>query len=238
MFPYDPQIAAAVQNSPQSISGVLSLMQTIDCTCQPSDGLKWFNWLYMQVTQAVKDKVDAGGFQDGAWLTELDVQFAALYFSALYAELSGGQCPACWGSMFSKRSEARIARIQFALAGMNAHIDHDLPMAIVSTCRSANVVPQHGTPQYSDYTAINAVLNGIIEPAKKTLNVTLPGDSIPGASHVEDMIAAWDLAEFREQAWNTAQSLWAESAEAQKIRMNVIDTLVAGMNRLLLVRAI
>ena len=238
MFPYDPRIAAAVQDPPSSICGVLTLMQTIDATCQPSDGLKWFNWLYMQVTQAVKAKVDAGAFQDGAWLTELDIQFATLYFGALSAQLSGGQCPACWGSMFAKRNEVNISRIQFALAGMNAHIDHDLPMAIVSTCRWANVAPGRGTAQYTDYTAINSVLDGLIDSAKKTLNLTLPGDVLPKVSHVEDMIAGWDLAEFREQAWNTAQCLWPEPAGAQSMRMDVIDTLVAGMNKLLLVRAL
>jgi Family of unknown function (DUF5995) len=237
MFPYDPQIAAAVQNPPNSIAEVLALMQTIDDTCQVTDGLKWFNWLYMSVTQAVKAKVDVGAFQQGAWLTELDVQFASLYFTALYAELSGGNCPACWDSMFSKRNQVNIARIQFALAGMNAHINHDLPMAIVATCKVINAAPQHGTPQYADYTAINPILDGLIDTAKKNLNVRLPGDPLPGVSHVEDAIAAWDMAGFREQAWNTAQSLWGEPAAMQAARMDVIDTLVAGMNQLLLIPA-
>ena len=235
MFPYDPQLAADVLNPPPTIDGVLTLMQSIDSTCQVTDGLKWFNWLYMTVTQAVKNKVDAGAFQDGAWLTDLDVQFAALYFHALHAALTGAPCPACWNSMFQVRNQVKIARIQFALAGMNAHIIHDLPMAIVSTCKTTNVVPQHGTPQYTDYTAINAVLDGIIEPAKQTLNVTLVGDCLPDVSHVEDMIAGWGLADFREKAWNTAQTLWGAPASAQTAIIDVIDTLVKGMNTLLLV---
>ena len=235
MFPYDPQLAADVQNAPQTIDGVLTLMQTIDSTCQTTDGLKWFNWLYMTVTQAVKSKVDSGAFQDGAWLTELDVQFAALYFNALHAALTNAPCPACWNSMFQVRNQVKIARIQFALAGMNAHIDHDLPMAIVSTCKTTNTVPQHGTPQYNDYTAINPILDAIVEPAKQTLNVTLIGDCLPAVSHVEDMIAGWGLADFREKAWNTAQTLWSAPALAQTALLDVIDTLVEGMNTLLLV---
>jgi hypothetical protein len=74
--------------------------------------------------------------------------------------------------MFLRRDEAEIARIQFALAGMNAHINHDLPLAIVATCRHRNTVPQHGTPQYNDYTALNTTLDGLIDTAKKTLNVS------------------------------------------------------------------
>jgi len=118
MFPYDPQIAAAVQNPPNSIAGVLTLIQMIDNTCQVTDGLKWFNWLYLSVVQAVKAEVDVGAFHEGAWLTELDVQFASLYFTALYAELSGGDSPACWDSLFSKRNQVNITRISVC-AGRN-----------------------------------------------------------------------------------------------------------------------
>jgi hypothetical protein len=235
MFPYDAQLAAAVQDPPQSIAGVLNLLQTIQNTCVDLDGLKWFNWLYLSVTDAIEQKVAAGGFNDARWLTALDVQFAALYFRSLYGGLTGRPCPACWNTMFAARNQARIARIQFALAGMNAHINHDLPMAIVSTSQAMNTVPQHGTPQYDDYTALNATLDTVIDPAKLALNVRLTGDALPAISHVEDMVAAWDLADFREKAWNTAQSLWGEPALLQSARMGVIDGLVAGMNKLLLV---
>jgi Family of unknown function (DUF5995) len=33
-----------------------------------------------------------------------------------------------------RRAAAGIEPAQFALAGMNAHINHDLPLAMVSTC--------------------------------------------------------------------------------------------------------
>jgi hypothetical protein len=235
MFPYDTQLATAVQSPPQAISGVLNIMQTIDTTCAAADGLKWFNWLYLQVTQAVENKVNAGGFSDPAWLATLDVQFASLYFSSLYGYLTDGQCPACWSTMYRVRDQAKVARIQFALAGMNAHINHDLPMAIVATCKATNTVPQHSTPQYNDYTSVNATLDSLIDTAKGTLNVRLPGDPLPAVSHVEDMVAAWNLATFRERAWDTAQGLWGESAGAAGLQIGLIDTWVAELNRVLLV---
>ena len=49
MFPYDGAILAAVQAKPQNIAGVFKIMQTIDATCADADGLKWFNWLYLDV---------------------------------------------------------------------------------------------------------------------------------------------------------------------------------------------
>src|SRR5208282_2247058 len=160
MFPYDPAILAAVQNAPQSVGDVLQTLQTIDATCVDGDGLKWFNWLYLQVTQAVEARVAAGGFTDSAWLAALDVQFARLYFSAADSALAGGSACGCWQVLFERREQADIARIQFALAGINAHINHDLPQAIVSTCEEMATVPQHGSTQYTDYTALNTTLDG------------------------------------------------------------------------------
>jgi hypothetical protein len=68
MFPYDPTILAAVQVKPQSIGDVFGMMQTIDDTCVDEDALKWFNWLYMTVTETIENKVAGGGFNDAAWL--------------------------------------------------------------------------------------------------------------------------------------------------------------------------
>jgi len=208
MFPYDPQIAADVSVAPGTIADVLRTMQTIDAVCIDGDGLKWFNRLYFQVTQAVENRVAAGGFADPASLSLLDVEFAKLYFSALHGFLVNNRCSGCWYAMFSARSEAKIARIQFALAGVNAHINHDLPAAIVATAEGGNFVPRHGTPQYTDYTSLNATLDGLIETAKTELHVRLLGDPLPPVSRLEDSVAAWCTGAAREQAWNHAEALW------------------------------
>jgi hypothetical protein len=61
MFAYDDQVLAAVQPVPQSVDDVIGAMQAIDAICADGDGLKWFNRLYLDVTEAVKARVDAGG---------------------------------------------------------------------------------------------------------------------------------------------------------------------------------
>jgi hypothetical protein len=235
MFLYDAQLATAVQTVPQAIPEVLRVMQTIDAICADTDGLKWFNGLYLEVTQAVENRVAAGGFNNPVWLAELDVQFAALYFGALYAALTGAPCPGSWEAMFSRRGQTEIARIQFALAGMNAHINHDLPLAIVATCKATNLVPRHGTPEYNDYTALNTTLDGLIDAAKKQLNVRLPGDPLPAVSHLEDLIAAWNLADFREGAWRNAESIWQDSALAADILEGTIEQITTFAGEAMLV---
>jgi hypothetical protein len=108
-------------------------------------------------------------------------------------------------------------------------------LATVSTCQATNTIPQHGTPQYNDYTSVNPTLDGLIEDAKQKLNVRLPGDPLPAVSHLEDLIATLDLATFREKAWDTAQSLWGESGAEINIRMDLRDAIVATLSAALLV---
>lgn len=208
MFPYDPALLALLRTPPQSIADVLQTMQSIETVCCSADGLRWFNGLYLQVTQAVETRVASSGFMDPVWLTELDVQFARLYFGALETALLEKPCPGCWQILFARRDQDAIARIQFALAGINAHINHDLPQAIVSTCQITNTLPQHGEAHYNDYTALNATLDSLIESAKHTLHVRLLGDPLPPVSHVEDTIGAWNVSVARESAWHNAEILW------------------------------
>ena len=208
MFAYDSILLQTAQAQPNTVADVLATMQAIDKTCIDTDGLKWFNWLYLQVTQSVEDRIAKGGFTNPAWLAALDVQFARLYFGALAAYLSGATAPDCWTALFSRRSQLKIARIQFAMAGINAHINHDLPEAIVATCAAAGSTPQHGSAQYADYTGLNATLDSLIQSAKQTLNVRLPGDSLPPESQLENTLAAWSVSAARESAWNNAEILW------------------------------
>jgi hypothetical protein len=208
MFPYDAKLLATVEATPQTIGDVLQILQTIDATCDGGDGLKWFNWLYLQVTQAVEVRVAAGGFTDPAWLAQLDVQFARLYFSALKTSLSGQATANSWQVLLHSRNQAAIARIQFALAGINAHINRDLSEAIAATCQVTGTTPDHGATHYSDYTALNSTLDALVESAKRTLHVRLPGGALPPVSHLEDTIAAWNVIAARESAWQNAENLW------------------------------
>jgi hypothetical protein len=235
MFPYDSAIVSAVRRTPQAVADVLEIMQTIDTTCADTDGLKWFNWLYFQVTQAVKARVDEGGFTDPTWLARLDVVFAQFYFNALGTALSGSPAPGCWQAMFSVRSDTRITRIQFALAGMNAHINHDLCQAIVATCRATGRPLQHGTAQYGDYTSVNTTLDSMIQSAKQTLAVRLPGESIAAVPQLENVIAAFDISAAREHAWNTAEALAVLPDAAAAQLLEFINGITAALGKSLLV---
>ena len=207
MFSYDVQLLTLLtQTKPQSIADAIQVLESIDALCEDRDGLKWFNWLYLRVTQAVASR--APELADPAWLAALDVHFAGFYFDALQAWLSNEPTSGCWRVLFERRGQTRIARIQFALAGINAHINHDLCAAIVATCQATHSLPDHGGAHYLDYTNLNSTLDAQVDAAKQSLMIRLLGEILPPFSHVEDTLAAWSVTAAREKAWLNAEHLW------------------------------
>jgi len=100
-------------------------MTAIDETLPDADGVKWFNRLYLRVTVSVNAAAGTSTtFQDPAFLRRLDVVFANLYFDAAAAgDVDPNQAPSAWRPLFQARHDRDLARLQFALAGMNAHIN-------------------------------------------------------------------------------------------------------------------
>ena len=111
--------------SPATIDDVINIMQSIESVLPNNDGLKWFNFLYRIVTVAVRDHPPAEGWKNERWVKRLDVVFAMIYFRAIADFIKGAAIPSSWQALFEARHRAGIDRIQFALAGMNAHINHD-----------------------------------------------------------------------------------------------------------------
>ena len=61
-----------------SIDDVLSIMTDIDNRLPDSDGVKWFNRLYLKVTRSVQQAVTGPAFRDPRFMSKLDVVFANL----------------------------------------------------------------------------------------------------------------------------------------------------------------
>jgi hypothetical protein len=85
------------------------------------------------------DRLTVGAdFHDNAFVADLDVRFAAYWFAAYSAS---GDKPRAWAPLFSARKHRGVLPIQFALAGINAHIEHDLPLAVIDTCTARKRTP-------------------------------------------------------------------------------------------------
>jgi hypothetical protein len=188
---------------PATIDDVLRKMQQIDELLADGDGLKWFNRLYMMVTREVDLNPPAGGWKDAEWLLRLDVVFAGFYFRAIAAFLDGSANTAnSWSALMEARYTAEIDRIQFALAGMNAHINHDLALALLETSREMNLVPGNGSPQYRDYESVNELLNRVMPSALQMLAVGLLGLIAQDTGKIGRVLAFWNICRARDLAWD------------------------------------
>src|SRR4029453_10552649 len=88
-----------------TIEEVIARMRELDAMLPVGDGLKWFNWLYLQVTEEIaRDGGSGGPWNDLTWLLRLDVDFAQLYFDAIALWTNDpARCPRAWVPLFERR---------------------------------------------------------------------------------------------------------------------------------------
>lgn len=192
-----------------AIGEVVACMTAIDQALPSSDGISCFNKLYLAVTQNVLAAVGTTTFADPAFLAALDVEFANLYFSALRRfDAGGSDTPHAWAPLFGLRSDRTIAPLQFALAGMNAHINRDLPLALVTTFAARGLAPSAGCPQHQDFERVNALLASTEREVKDHYLDDLTRKLDMVFSGVDDVVAMWSVARAREAAWTNCDVMW------------------------------
>ena len=181
-------------------------MQALLAPLGKADGVACFTRLYLAVTQGVAARLAGVEFADPAFLAQLDVRFADLFFAAIERPT-----PA-WAPLFQSRTRKGIAPLQFALAGMNAHINRDLPVALVATCEAAGIALEEGSPQHADFVRVNGVL-AAVEAEVKAQYVPRRLRWLDFLLHrwrrLDDVVAMWDVARARDAAWTNAEALWA-----------------------------
>lgn len=95
-----------------------------------------FLGVYARVTDAVADAVAAGRFEDPAWVSAWDEVFAELFLTAHDADLAGAPVPRPWRLAFA--ADPAMHPLGHLLLGMNAHINFDLPQAVVAVVGDAD----------------------------------------------------------------------------------------------------
>ena len=187
-------------------------MEAVEGGLPPADGVARFNHLYLAVTREVlSEAASETGFEDPAFLARLDVRFAELYFAAHDAVAGGHEADRAWAPLFEARSASDVAPIQFALAGMNAHINFDLCIALVETCGELGIALEHDSPQRRDYDRVNGILERVEASVKGDLEDELLRVADDALGRVDDVIAMWSVARARDAAWTHAEVLTALS---------------------------
>src|SRR5271170_1992319 len=150
-----------------SVADAITRMEAIEAALPAADGLACFNRMYLDVTRQLDSQLGQGFFADPAFMTQLDVAFANLYFAAAGAAADPAAVPLAWRPLVDQRAAAGIEPVQFALAGMNAHINHDLPIAVVQTCLALGTAPT-ADEHPADYRKVDKLLDAIEQAMRES----------------------------------------------------------------------
>ena len=161
------------------------------------DGVACFNGMYLRVTEAVRAELPS--FESREFVERLDVLFAEFYFQAFEAANANAWVSKAWEPLFARRAEKRLA-LQFAIAGMNAHINNDLAHALVLTWREMGLDPA----QRRDYEKVNDILEQVEKDIKAPLSDALIADVDTAFGTTDDFLALWSIRQARLQAWERA----------------------------------
>lgn len=202
-----------------------------------SNPLADFNQLYLTITTNVLERLYAGSFADPSFVSRLDVEFAARYFDAMrqWSDMSAG-CPRAWMLLFHRIPGPDARPLPSAAAGVNAHINYDLPFALVTTFDHQGTEPVDDSDQHLDYLQINDIFaeripglrRGFLEKWQLLIDM-MNGD-------LDDWWQGEVVEYTRNVAWRNAQKLWAirhdlRAVEREQARL---DRTAESLGKLLL----
>jgi hypothetical protein len=205
------QVLRPILDRPVStIDDVIAVMTAIDGALPKGDGVRWFNDLYRRVTLGVRAAVAGPDvFRDRQFLDRLDVVFANLYFDALRAsESDPASAPPAWRPLLTARADSQVLPLQFALSGMDAHINRDLPAGIVAAFEDLGGSPLDCGDRRDDFERVNAILETVEAHAKADLLTGAIAAVDTVMTPVDDQLAMWSVRAAREAAWTNAAVLW------------------------------
>ncbi|MCG7207966.1 DUF5995 family protein [Streptomyces arenae] len=186
------------------VGTVVSRMRALDEDLPERDGVAVFNRVYLTVTEEVERRLEAGRFGDPRAAATLDVRFAERYLAAVDAAADGHRPPACWRPLFQFRRHPGVRPLQFALAGINAHIGHDLALAVVDACHTLDCEP---ADLEDEFDRVGDLLVSLEERIREDL---MPGpDLLQIADPLTHLLGSWSLERARDATWSAARALWA-----------------------------
>ncbi|MBT2394112.1 hypothetical protein J7E87_33085 [Streptomyces sp. ISL-1] len=192
------------QTEQARVDTVVERMHSFRSRWPAADGVAVFNRVYLAVTEEINRRIDGGEFPDRRAAVTLDVLFARRYLMAVDAVAAGRRPPACWRPLFQYRRHPGVRPLQFALAGINAHIGHDLALAVVDACRALGCEP---ADLEGEFDRVGDILTLLEERIREDL---MPGpDLLEIADPLTHLLGSWSLDRAREGAWSAARLLWS-----------------------------
>lgn len=162
---------------------------------------------YLTITREIKGRIQQNWFEDCEWVARYLISFANLYRDALVAYEQGDleKCPKPWQIAFDTAANGKGLVIQHLLLGVNAHINHDLPLALLEV----TIDPERDV-RYKDHTAVNTGLQhavGALQSNVATLYAPVLNLLSWTMGSLDEELAMFSVDKARESAWFAAVAL-------------------------------
>ena len=201
----DPALVGIVESPFESVENVLGRLSALEAALRErSDRRAVFLTVYSRMTRAIRDRIEAGGFEDPAWMRRYTVAFADYYRRAFLAFERGrlGGVPAPWRVAFDTAVREAGLVVQDAFLGINAHINYDLALTLVDVG-----IDSDRRTKRADHRAVNDVLGRLVDAQQDALAALYaPGvaDLDATLGRLDEAFTLLGLTEGREQAWRVA----------------------------------
>jgi len=120
---------------------------------------------------------------------------------------------------------------------MNAHINHDLALALLETDALLNTIPDLNSPQFADYEAVNGLLKAVMPGALQVLATGILGELAQDTGKIGRILAFWDICRARDLAWAFADHLRGLNGVARMVALESQDQITGALGRAILLSA-
>jgi len=163
---------------------------------------------YRRTTLAVAAAIADACFEDPDWVERWDVAFADLYLAALDLDLSGSPAvPRPWALAFG--APAPLPALRHVLLGINAHINYDLPQALLAVIPDADFASSVVVARRArDHERIDGVLSSRVAAEDSELGAVSPPTLLDRALQPLNRLSSKRfLREARQKVWHNTMEL-------------------------------
>lgn len=186
------------QTPKEALDGLTALEQQF---IERHDRRGVFTSAYRLITAELMRRSQDAFFEDNVWLERCIVEFAELYRMALVAYEAGqmDQVPKAWRVSFDAALDGTSVIIQDLILGINAHINHDLPLALYQV----GIDPDRDRC-YRDHTAVNNALRETTDVVQERIGeIYAPAlsflDLVGGDA--DEVLTNFSFGKARDAAW-------------------------------------
>lgn len=217
--PMKQKVAETLTGTPERIGDVIDRLvsvQSIMDALPPSplqNRVSAFNQLYLKITRRV-DGALATATSPG-FLELLDIEFAKRYFAALTLwNDDNPDTPDVWEVLFKRAGDMELSRLMAAVLGVNAHINHDLSLALISTWEKVGV-PGEDDPIHPDYLLVNDIFYEEIPILRQSFSDRWQLDLDHLVGGLDDWSQRILVRVTRAHAWEQGLDLWKLKANPE-----------------------